>query len=799
MIKNYIKIAFRNLLRFKVYSLINLFGLALGLTISVLILLFVTDELAFDKFHTKGNRIYKIVTTNDQDGGMETNAWPVAYKLQNEFPEVELATYTRRAPSNMMVNHHGKRYRHSMFYADGNFLKMFSFDLLEGDPSTALEEPNSIVITEDIKQRYFTEEFVLGKTLTIRDSIEFTVTGVVKNIPAQSHIQFDMLGSFTTWIKLAGWFSYSEGWGNFNMRNYLLLKEGTNIKQVQSKARGMYMENAGDWLKEMGMEFQVDFIPLKEVYLNDEMGNGFGPKGALDRVYLVSAIAVFILVLACINFINITTARSVYRAKEVGLRKIVGSSRSALFWQFMCEAFLLTALAFLSVAIIMDFTLPFFNELMNKDYSLISLIQPKMIIGVLSIVILVSFLSGFYPALILSGYKPVEVLKTKMASGAKGANLRRSLVVFQFFISGGLVLGTLLVLEQLDYMQNKDLGFNKDQVLVLNATRVPGNASHQAFRNKLNSISGVKAVSLSNAVPGRPGWLGQWAYPEGGDSDSQVDTEYMAIDEHYLDALGLKLLAGRNFDPGNGIDLHEGLIINETAVKEFGWETPENAIGKKITSPSERPAGRVIGVVKDYHDLGLQEEIWSQAMDYASQQYGRYYSIKYETENTSDLLKLAQEFWKEDLGDYEFEFFFLDEDFERQYNSEERLMTVLILFATITLIVAGIGLLGLVSFIVLSRTKEIGIRKVLGANVLSIASLLSKEFVLLVIIANVIASPIVWYFGDQWLNDFAYRMEIDPAIFAITLIVSILLALLTVGLQTVKAGLMNPIDTLRNE
>ncbi|MEM9857894.1 MAG: ABC transporter permease [Bacteroidota bacterium] len=799
MLKNYIKIAFRNLLRFKVYSFINLLGLALGLTVSVLILLFVSDELAFDKFHTKGDRIYKIVSTNGQDGGMEVNAWPIAYKLRNDFPEVELTTYTRRAPSNMMVNHEGKRYQHDMYYADEDFLKIFSFTMIEGDPLTALKEPNSIVITEDIKQRYFTDEQVLGQILTIRDSMEFRVTGVIKNIPAQSHIQFDMLGSFTTWINLSGWFSYSEGWGNFNMRNYMLLKEGVSIEQVQKKAKNLYVENVGDWLEEMGVEFHVDFIPLSDIYLNSDLANGFGPKGSMDRVYLVSAIALFIILLGCINFINLTTARSVYRAKEVGLRKIVGSSRSALFWQFMSEAFLLTLLAFISVAILIDFVLPLFNDLMNKDYSLISLVQPGMLIGVVLMVLAVSFLSGFYPALILSGYQPIQVLKTKMASGAKGAYLRRSLVVFQFFISGGLVLATLLVLEQLDYMQSKDLGFARDQVLVLDATRVPRNTSHQAFKNKLSSINSVEAVSFSNAVPGRPGWLGQWAYPEGGNADSHVDTEYMTIDEHYLETLGLALIAGRNFDPGNGIDLYEGLIINETAVKEFGWETPENAIGKKITSPSNRPAGRVIGVIKDYHDLGLQEEIWAHAMDYASEEYGRFYSIKYKTENTSNLLKLAQEIWKEDLGDYEFEFFFLDEDFNRQYNAEERLMTVLILFAVITLIIAGIGLLGLVSFIVISRTKEIGIRKVLGANVLNIARLLSKEFVVLVIIANLMAIPLVWYFGDQWLNDFAYRTQINPTIFITTLVVSILLALLTVGFQTVKAGLTNPVDTLRNQ
>ena len=434
---------------------------------------------------------------------------------------------------------------------------------------------------------------------------------------------------------------------------------------------------------------------------------------------------------------------------------------------------------------------------MGKNYTLAALAQPVIIVGIVGLILFVSLLSGFYPALVLSGYKPVQVLKGRMSSGISGIRLRRSLVVFQFFISGGLVLATLLVLGQLDFMRNKELGFGKDQVLVLDATRVPRSASHEAFKNNLNSITGVEAVSFANAIPGRPGWLGQWAYPEKTDAESHVDTEYMAIDENYIQALDLELVAGRNFDVSNQADLIDGLIINETTAKVMGWETPENALGKKIVSPSEHPAGTVIGVVKDYHDLGLQEEIWPQAMDYASEQYGRYYTIKYDVQQTADLIELTEELWKENLGDYAFEYFFLDQDFDRQYRSEERLMTVFILFAVLTMIIAGIGLLGLVSFTVLSRTKEIGIRKVLGASLLSIARLLSKEFVLLVVVANAIAAPLTWFFGNQWLNDFAYRMDINPIIFLLSLIASLVLAVLTVGLQTIKAGLMNPVDTLR--
>jgi putative ABC transport system permease protein len=361
------------------------------------------------------------------------------------------------------------------------------------------------------------------------------------------------------------------------------------------------------------------------------------------------------------------------------------------------------------------------------------------------------------------------------------------------------VLATLVALNQMDYMRNMDLGFDREQILVLDVTRVPKTASHEAFKNSLISLSGVESVSFTNALPGRPGWQGQWAYPETVDEGNQIDTEYMAIDEHYLNTLGLTLLAGNNFDVHNKGELEDGLIINETTMREMGWITPENAIGKKIVSPSQSPAGTVIGVVKDYHGVGLQEHIWPKAMDYTSQDYGRYYAFRFTTGNTSDLISNTKKLWTENLGDYGFEYFFLDEDFDKQYRSEERLIQVFMIFAVLTSIIAGIGLLGLVSFVVLSRVREIGIRKVLGANISSIATLLSREFVVLVILANIFSFPLVWYFGKLWLNNFAYHTNINPAIFIITLGLTLFIAIATVVFQTIKAGKMNPVDVLKAE
>ena len=798
MLQTYIKLAFRNFSKYKVYSIINLLGLSIGLTVGVLILLFVTDELSFDQFHANRDRVYKIVTASP-DGGMEANAWPVAYKLKNEFPEVETIVYTRGGLTNMMLNHEGNRYSHNLHFASEDFFQIFSFPFLEGDAVTALKEPYSIVITEEVKRKYFGEAIALGKQITLRDSLEFIITGVLENLPSQSHIQFDLLASFTTYEQLTPWFSYSEGWGNFNVRNYLLLKEGANIEALKAKSSNLYFENVGEWLEEMGVEFYVDFEPLIKVYLQSNYSNGFGPQGSMDQVRLVSVIGLFVIVLACINIINITTARSIYRAREVGLRKVIGSSRKSLFLQFMMESLMLTVLAFAFVALIIDLVLPFFNLLMDREYSISALLHWKIVLGTVMLILSITFLSGYYPAVILSGFKPVEVLRGRIQSTKKGIQLRRGLVVFQFLITAVLILGTLLVVNQLDFMRDQDLGFDEELVLVIDARNVPSSTTQSSFMNELQSLSQVQSVSFTNALPGRPGWQGQWAYPGEFSEDSHVDTEYMAIDEHYIETLGLELIAGENFSLDKPAELKEGLIINETTVKEMGWEFPENAIGKQIVSPSQHPAGTVIGVVKDYHGQGLQYNIWPKAMDYSSQQYGRYYAVRFQTGSTSEMIESISQAWKSTYTDYNFEYFFLDDDFDRQYQAEEQLMKVLMLFASLGILIACIGLLGLISFMILTRYREIGIRKVLGASALNITGNLSREFLILVVIADLIAIPLVWYFGNQWIENFAYHTVLSPLIFVINLIVTIMIAALTISFQTFKAASMNPVDSLKSE
>ncbi len=803
MFQNYLKIALRTLLRFKGFAFINLFGLSLGLTAGILIMMFVIDEFSYDKFHTKRDRIYRVLTqfftpeSGAGEKGMEGNAWPVGDILRREFPEVESVVYMKGG-SQFLVNQDDKRFRQNIQFVSPEFLTMFTFPLVKGNASTALNDPFTIVISEDMEEKFFPGQDALNKTLTLSDTLQFLVTGVMKNIPSNSHIQLDMAASFESYIKLTG-FSYEDGWGNINVRNYVLLKEGVDPDTFASKAFGIYTDRVPDMLKNWGVSSNVIFEPMNKIYLEARSSNSIGPLGSIDRVYLVSGIAVFVILLACINFVNLATARSVYRAREVGLRKVSGSSKRGLIRQFLTESFVLTVLSFALALLLTWLFLPSFNELMQKNYSLLSFMNTSVIGGMLLLLILIACLAGFYPALVMSSMNPVEVLKGKVQTSTRGVQLRRTLVIFQFTISSVLATGTLIVLDQLEFMQKQQLGFDKDNIIVVNAARAKpvSNEGHETFKNQVKDLAIVDAITFTNALPGTPGWDGQVAYPEGRSGADAVSVQYMAVDADYVPTMGLEVINGRNFDILRAVDMKDGLVINETAAGLMGWSV-EEAVGKKIESPSGFPAGEVIGVVKDYHHAGLQQKIGPLVMDVYPQ--GSYlYAVRYKAADTKQLIESLSDLWKTNFPGYDFNYYFLDDNFNEQYRSEEKLARVFALFATITVAIAAIGLLGLVSFMVVARTKEIGVRKVLGAGVFNIVRLLSREFVILVTIANLVATPLAWYFASEWLTGFAFRMSINPMLFVWTLTSAITLTLLTVGYQTVRAALVNPVRSLRYE
>lgn len=816
MLSNYIKIAWRTLLKYKGYAAINLFGLAFGLTSGILILIYILDEVSFDKFHTQGERIYRVgtdmydVKSGSFNYGLEANGWAIGALLGRDYPEVEKVVYISNARG-LSINHEGKRFEERMFFAGPEFFSIFTFPLVAGNPATALAEPKSVVLSERMAEKYFNGTSPLGKTIVMADTLTLMVTGVMKDIPEQSHMQFDVLISFATYTSINTSFTYDGGWGNINMRNYVLLKAGVDHEAFFAKARNVYMDHVKEEMAQWGMYMYLDFEPLHEVYLNTTRGNGMGPLGSKSRLYLIGGIAVFVILLACINFVNLATARSIYRAKEVGLRKVVGSSRVALVRQFLSESFTLTFLAFVVSLALVGVLLPMFNQLVGKSYTLTALTHPEVIGGIALLIFIITMLAGYYPAIMMSSLKPAEVLKGKMQTSARGIQLRRVLVVFQFAISAGLIVSTLVVHDQISFMKNKDLGFVKDQVLVLDVSRVPANAankfgassngvvgSYEVLKNEMLKFPQVEQVSFTNAVPGKPGWVGQWSHAADKSADETVDVEYMTIDENYIQTLGLNLIAGNNFDLSRTADLSEGLIINETAAQQYGWMTPEEAIGKKIDSPSKHPAGIVIGVVKDYHEFGLQQSIYPMVMDF-NPQYSRYFAIRYQTAQTEELLANLETMWQQYYAGYDFTYFFLDDNFEKQYHAEQRLSTVFTVFAVITILIALIGLIGLVSCMVVARTKEIGIRKVLGADVLSISRLLSKEFMVLVILATALACPVAWYAMNEWLEGFAYRTVISWQLFAYTGVIALGITLVTVSIQTIRAALADPVDSLRYE
>lgn len=803
MLVNYFKIALRTLLKFKGYAFINLLGLALGLTAGILIMIYVLDETSYDKFHTKADRLYRVTTSfyaaGDEDrGGMDQNGWPVGNVLAKDFPEVESVVYSRSA-SYLTVNHNDKRIRQKIHYMTPDFFDMFSFPLVKGNQEKALSEPYSVVITEEMEQKYFNGD-ALNKTLVMVDTLNMVVTGVLKNIPLNSHMQFDMLVSFETYRKIEPYFSFDEGWGNINIRNYILLKENVDPVAFAKKAENLYMDRAGEMMKNWGTTAHLNFEPMKEIYLKSKSGNGLGSLGSIDRLYLLSGIAAFVIILACINFVNLATARSVYRAKEVGLRKVAGSTRQGLIRQFLSESFVLTIISlFVSIALTGLF-LPVFNQLLGKNYQLLTLANFSIVTGTAVLVVLVSLLAGYYPAMIMSALKPAEVLKGKMQSSTRGIQLRRSLVVFQFVVSATLVVGTLIVLDQLNYMQQQNLGFEKDEIMVVNAARVRSSNpdAFETMKHQLKSLAAVSNVSMTNSLPGNPGWMGQVSYPEGKSGDDAVSVEYMAVDEDYVSTLGLNLIAGINYSKDHETDLKDGLILNEAAVAAYGWANPEEALNKQITSPSGSPEGRVIGVVKNYHQFGLQQKIGPMVMDYFPRQ-GYLYAIRYKASDTQTLIASIESLWKKTFPGYDFNYFFLDQDFEKQYQAETRLANVFTLFAAVTILIAAIGLIGLVSFMVVAKTKEIGVRKVLGAGVFSITKLLSKEFIILIVVANIISVPIAWYFASQWLQNFAYRTTLNPMLFVWTALIAITITLMSVGYQTIRAATTDPVKSLRYE
>ncbi|MDR6943223.1 ABC transporter permease [Mucilaginibacter pocheonensis] len=793
MIKNYFKIALRNLWKHWAFSAINITGLSIGITACFFIFMYVGFELSYDNFHTRANRIYRLVTdikTPTETINTGITAWPFAPNIKNDFPEVE--SFVRVSGGSFLIRRGNVKFQEERsVFADSTFFKVFDFKLLKGDPNTALSAQASIVFSETAAKKYFGNSDPIGQTVLVTgDAIPAKVTGIMKDIPENSQIKADMLISMSSLTQ-----RFNKGlddqWSNFGASSYLLLKPNTNPKALEAKFPAFLERHYGKTAKASQMFYTFFLEPMKSVYLYSKR-DGQG-SGSITNVYIFGIVAIFILLIACINFINLTTARSVERAKEVGIRKVVGAEKGQLASQFIGESIVLCLISFVLTVILSVLLLPLFNQLAGKTISagIFSNWYYVLILFVSSVAI--GLVAGVYPALVLSSFKPVVVLKGRFSSGSKGNILRKALVISQFSISIALIVGTIVVYTQMNFMQNRDLGFAKDQMLILDTNGDPG---ANALKEAIATIPGVKSTSQSSSVPGG-GNPGAYSEIENRRGDLQIaNLDLYFVDYDYVNQFKIKMVAGRAFSRDFGTDTAKAMLLNEAAVKMFGYSSPQQAVGRRFKQWGRE--GKIIGVMKDFHFRSLQENIKPLSMRIELKQLGLI-SVKISSKNLTGTIAAIENKWKVLIPNRPFSYYFLDEFFDRQYRSEQRFGKLFFNFAVLAIFISCLGLLGLASYSTLQRTREIGIRKVMGASVSGIVNLLSKDFLILVIISFFIATPLSWFFMYKWLQDFAYRIDISWWIFALAGILALIIALATISFQAIKAAIANPVKSLRSE
>lgn len=793
MIKNYFKIALRNLWKHKAFSIINITGLSIGITACFFIFMYVGFELSYDNMHTRADRIYRLVTdikTPTETINTGVTAWPFAPNIKADFPEVE--SFVRVSGGSFLVKKGNVKFQEEKsIFADSTFFKVFDFKLLKGDPKTALSEVATIVFSESAAKKYFGNTDPVGQTVLLTgDAIPAKVTGVMKDIPENSQIKADMLISMVSLTQ-----KFNKGldnqWANFGASSYLLLKPGTDPKRLEAKFAAFLERRNGDEERKMHMSYKLFLEPMKTVYLYSKRGGQ--ESGSINNVYIFTIVAVFILLIACINFVNLTTARSVERAKEVGIRKVVGAEKGQLASQFIGESVVLCLIAFVLTIILSVLFLPLFNQLAGKTISAGIFSNWYYVLILLGTSVAIGLIAGIYPALVLSSFMPVSVLKGRFASSSKGNVLRKTLVIAQFTISIFLIIGTIIVYTQMNFMQNRDLGFSKDQMLILDTN---GDPAGNALKEALTSIPGVKSTAMSSSVPGG-GNPGAYSEIENKKGDLQIaNLDLYFVDWDYVNQFKIKMVAGRPFSRGFGTDTAQAMLLNEAAVKLFGYSSPQQAIGRRFKQWGRE--GKIVGVMKDFHFRSLQEVIKPLSMRIEMKNISLI-SVKMSTQNTAATLAAIENKWKMLIPNRPFSYYFLDEFFDRQYRAEQRFGKLFLNFAVLAIFISCLGLLGLASYSTLQRTREIGIRKVLGATVPGIVNMLSRDFIILVIISFFIASPLAYWFMHSWLKDFAYRIDISWWIFVIAGVLASVIALGTISFQAIRAALSNPVKSLRSE
>ncbi|MES2795678.1 MAG: ABC transporter permease [Bacteroidota bacterium] len=811
MLKSYLKIAFRNLIKNKVYSFINIFGLAIGLTCFLLISLFVLDELSYESQFKNADRIYRInsdIKFGETEQKMAVSSDPFGATLKKDYPEVE--QYVRLYANNsrrFIKKENAFVVENDCLHADSTFFDMFSLNMIEGNPKTALIEPNTLVISKSTAQKYFGNTSALGKTLTVgvRESINYKVTGVFEDMKSNSHFQANLIFSFKN--------INDYKFGNFlshNFYTYIRLREGVDYKQFEKKfdnlieryilpqAKAFMDIKSIDDFNKSGNYIRYSLIPMGDIHLKSDRLYELGTNSDIQYVYIFSMVALFLLLIACINFMNLSTARSANRAKEVGIRKVLGTQRSSLIVQFITESVLTSYLAFVLSLLFAILLIPYFNDISGKHFGLGSIFKTQYFLLLLFLPLVVGLLAGYYPSLFLSAFRPIEVLKSKLNANFRRSNFRNALVTFQFVTSLVLVISTFIIYRQLTYIQNKNLGFSKDQVLVVTGTTSLRD-NNNLFKEEVKKIAGVKNATFAGYLP-----VGNSSR-----SDNTFSTEAVMntknafnmqswdVDENYIPTLDMEMLKGRNFSKSFGTD-STGIIINEQAAKLIGYKEP---VGKKLYTRTDTPNEiielTIVGVVKNFHYASMRETVGPLCFRYGRSAWVTAFKIN--TDEPQRLIKQIEAKWKQLAPEMPFNYHFMNESFNEMYQDEQRIGKIAMIFAILTVLIACLGLFGLVTYIAEQRTKEIGVRKVLGATVWSLVQLLSKDFLKLVCLAFIIAAPLAYFAMDTWLRDFVFRTDLSPWIFVIAGILTLVIALLTVSYQAIKSALMNPVKSLKTE
>jgi len=815
MLRNYFKVAIRNMIKRKGYTLLNILGLAVGMTVCLIIVLFVQGELSYDNFHLKGDRIYRLVLERKYPGRSTSYAiipYSTGEAMQKEFPEIEqtVRMFNVAGDQGQFVRIGDNIFNErKLYFVDSNFFRVFTVPLLQGNPDKALTQYFSVVLNETTAKKYFgSAQNAIGKTIVIDDSTAL-ITGVAKNMPLNSHFTFDFLVSTASVAN----FIREPNYINFAAYTYFVLRPGADPKELEAKFP-LIIEKyiAPDIEKNFAVTIK-DFLaagngyhyylqPIQKIHLTSNLESEMSANGNISIVYAFSVIALFILFLACINFINLSTARSLDRAKEVGIRKTFGSERGVLIWQFLFESIIISFLSLLIAILFASLLIPFFNQLFGTHLSIFTLFSPVAVAILINAVLVIGILAGLYPAFILSSFEPIVVLKGKFSFNPRGRFVRNSLVVFQFAISVILIIATLIVNKQMQYMLSDQLGFKKDHVIVLKrADRL--DMQTESFKNDLYKIPGVVGVSDASALPGEQNYFGVSIQELG--SNQLLTGRGILTDENYLATLDIPLVKGRFFSKEIASD-SLAVVLNEKAVEEFGLKDP---IGARVTSPRglfDLPDGSsqvltVIGVVKDFHFQSLHQMITPLIFMNANKfkNVMPVMAVKVQSAQFRNVLTAVEKKWDNYVPQNPFQFSFLDQQLADLYNSEETTERLFLIFSALAIFIACMGLLGLIMYAVQKRAREIGIRKVLGASITSIITLLSKDFLKLVLIAAVIAFPVAWFGMNKWLQDFAYRINISWWIFGIAAFAAMILTFITVSFQTIKAAVANPVKSLRTE